>query len=183
MNLTNQFLIAMPQLSERPFKNSVVYVCQHDSEGAMGLIINKAVDARLAETLKHLEISVEGSTIDHPLFSGGPVQPEHGFVIHTPLGDWRTSMPVTDQIAVTTSKDILIAMAAGEGPDNAMVTLGYSGWDPGQLEQEIQENCWITCEANLEVLFRVPAYERWQTAVGLAGIRNPSQLTMYGGNA
>mgnify|MGYP001041810431 CR=1 FL=1 len=173
----------MPQLSERPFKNSVVYICQHDHQGAMGLIINKAVDTRLAEILQHLEISFDGSVTDYPLFSGGPVQPEHGFVIHTPLGDWRTSMPVTDQIAVTTSKDILAAMVAGEGPEDVMVTLGYSGWDPGQLEQEIQEHCWITCQADLNVLFHVPAYDRWQTAAALAGIKNPLQLTLYGGNA
>ncbi len=176
-------MIAMPQLSERPFRGSVVYICQHDREGAMGLIINKTAETPLTEILQHLEISVGERTSDKPLFLGGPVQPEHGFVIHAPLGDWRTSMPVTDQIAVTTSKDILVAMGEGEGPEDALVTLGYSGWDPGQLEAEIQQNCWITCEANPEILFHTPARERWRTAAALVGIKDPSLLTQYGGSA
>lgn len=183
MNFTNQFLIATPKMQDPNFQKSVIYICQHDQDGAMGLIINKPMNSQLSDILKHLEIDVSKMPEDRTVFSGGPVQPEHGFVIHSPIGDWKTSMTVTDQIAITTSKDILVAVAGGIGPDNLAIALGYSGWDQGQLEEELKANFWLVCDADFDLLFNAPISDRWTIAAEHAGIKSPQLLSPYTGNA
>ena len=136
--LTNQFLIAMPTLADPNFFQTVTYISEHNANGALGLVINRPLQLSLGQLLAHLDIVpdyVKGA--DLPVYHGGPVQPEQGFVIHNPLGQWGATLRITDQIGITTSRDILQALAQGEGPARLLVTLGYAGWGPGQLEQEL----------------------------------------------
>ena len=183
MDLTNQFLIAMPGLEDSGFKKSVVYICQHDHDGAMGLVINKTIENHLSDLLEHLSIDDQDLKQDQHVFCGGPVHPENGFIIHYPVGKWRTSLNINSQFGITTSKDILIAMANNEGPEKAFVALGYAGWEPGQLEEEIKKNCWLIVPAQPEIVFNTPVKQRWHKAFSLAGIRNPLHLSAYSGHA
>ena len=183
MDLTNQFLIAMPSLQDGGFEKSVVYICQHDRDGAMGLLINKTCDTQLSDLLEYLSIEDHDLKQDQSVFFGGPVHPENGFVIHYPVGRWRTSLNVTNTVGVTTSKDILIAMANNEGPQHAFLALGYAGWEPGQLEEEIKDNLWLVTPAQSDIIFDTPITQRWQKAFSLTGIRNPLHLSSYGGHA
>lgn len=170
-SLANQFLIAMPALADPNFVHSVTYICEHTEEGAMGIVINRPIDLTLGEVLKHMEIEPEpGVEMDHQVLLGGPVQPEHGFVLHTPVGEWGSSLQVTDGIAVTTSQDILSAIARGRGPEHFVVALGYAGWGAGQLEQEIADNAWLSGPANPDILFQSPFDQRWPSAAALLGV-------------
>lgn len=183
MDLTNQFLIATPSLQDSGFEKSVVYICQHDRDGAMGLVINKTSDTQLSDLLEYLSIEDQDLKQDQSVFFGGPVHPENGFVIHYPAGRWRTSLNINSKVGITTSKDILIAMANNEGPQNAFVALGYAGWEPGQLEEEIRDDCWLVTPAKPEIIFETPVKQRWDKAFSLTGIRNPLHLSTYGGYA
>jgi putative transcriptional regulator len=181
--LTNQLLIAMPSLRDPNFARGVAFLCQHGEDGAMGLMINRLSEYRLGDVLAQMNMHSELSDIiDAPVLIGGPVQPERGFVLHSPGGEWESSFKISEQISVTTSRDILVAMAAGKGPRHAVVTLGYSGWSPGQLEHELYENHWLTAPAAEQVLFETPLEERWEAAAGLVGV-NLFQLASYAGHA
>lgn len=171
LNLRNSFLIAMPALEDPNFFHTVTYICEHNEEGALGIVINRPSDISLAEMLSSMSISPEPQ-IDttRPIFEGGPVQPEHGFLLHSPLGQWSATLPVTEQIALTSSKDILEAIARGAGPERYLVALGYAGWGPGQLEEEIAANAWLSGPAAAEILFDTPAELRWQAAAALLGV-------------
>ena len=143
--LANQLLIAMPNLRDPNFARGVAFLCQHGEDGAMGLMVNRLSEYRLGDVLAQMNMVSEiPEVIDAPVLIGGPVQPERGFVLHSPRGEWESSFRISDRLSVTTSRDILVAMAAGEGPRHAIVTLGYSGWSPGQLEQELRDNAWLT---------------------------------------
>ncbi|TCK17138.1 putative transcriptional regulator [Thiogranum longum] len=169
--LTNQFLIAMPGLEDPNFFHSVTYICEHNEEGAMGLVINRPMNMQLGEILEHIEIrdaSVEARHI--PIYLGGPVQQERGFVLHSPLGEWEATMQVTDRIGVTSSLDILQAIAHDEGPEKILVTLGYAGWGAGQLEQELADNAWLSGPADPDILFNKPDDERWKAAAASLGV-------------
>jgi len=170
-SLSNHFLIAMPALADPNFVHTVTYLCEHNEEGAMGIVINRPLKVTLAEILDHMGIEpspqVDGST---PIFMGGPVQPERGFVIHSPVGAWESSLQVTSEIAVTTSRDILTAIAHGEGPAHYQIHLGYAGWGAGQLEQEMADNAWLSGPADSEILFERAVAERWTAAARLIGI-------------
>lgn len=171
LQLRNHFLIAMPGLDDPNFFHTVTYICEHNAEGALGIVINRPSDITLGDMLTQLSLNPEprlDSTIS--LFEGGPVQPEHGFLLHSPLGQWNTSLPVTEQIALTTSRDILEAIAKGAGPERFLVALGYAGWGPGQLEEEMAANAWLSGPATTEILFDTPAEERWQAAAALLGV-------------
>ncbi len=182
--LSSQLLIAMPSLRDANFARSVTYVCQHGDEGAMGLQINRLSDYRLGDVLDQMLLTSDlQEVIDAPVLIGGPVQPERGFVLHTPGGDWESSFRVTETLSVTTSRDILIAMAEGTGPEHALVTLGYSGWSAGQIEQELKENAWLTTPATDQVLFKTPLENRWQASAALLGVSDLVQLTSYAGHA
>src|SRR4029077_2098672 len=147
-NLANHFLIAMPGMRDPLFRRSVAFVCQHSDEGAMGLLINRLSEYRLGDVLAQINLQSDLAQVSEPpVLIGGPVQPERGFVLHAPHGQWESSFKISDSICVTTSRDILVAIAEGRGPERAIVTLGYSGWGAGQIETELKENAWLTADA------------------------------------
>lgn len=179
-NLQNHFLIAMPQLVDPNFSGTLTYLCEHNEHGAMGIVVNRPTDLSLKDILEQLDISLEAS--DQTLYAGGPVQLERGFVLHTDTREWQSTLAITDQIRLTTSKDILAAIAAGEGPEHFLIALGYAGWGAGQLEQEIAENAWLTCRANENVLFETPNSEKLHQAMAILGI-DSNQLNGQIGHA
>jgi len=169
--LTNQFLIAMPGLEDPNFFHSVTYICEHNENGAMGLVINRPLDMQLGEIFQHIDIheaSVEARQV--PVHLGGPVQQERGFVLHSPLGEWEATLNVTDRIGVTSSLDILQAIARNAGPEQTLVALGYAGWGAGQLEQELADNAWLSGPADPDILFNKPDEERWKAAAASLGV-------------
>jgi len=170
-NLTNHFLIAMPSLEDGNFSQSVTYICEHDENGALGITINRPSDIGLAEIFSQLQLSAASDhIINQTVLFGGPVQMDRGFILHSPVGNWNSSLKVTENIAVTTSQDIMEAIAKNEGPENSIIALGYAGWGPGQLELEISENSWLSCPASEDILFHTPIEKRWQAAALLLGI-------------
>ncbi|MTC31683.1 YqgE/AlgH family protein [Providencia alcalifaciens] len=175
MNLHNHFLIAMPSLTDPYFDHSVVYICEHNENGAMGLVINKPIeDFSVSEMLKKLEITISENTntrnLEKLVIAGGPVSEEHGFIIHTPVAGYAASLRLNDHVMVTTSKDILETLGSDQHPMNSLVTLGYSSWEPGQLENEIMENSWLTVKADPKLIFDTPLRDRWKAAGDLLGI-------------
>ncbi|HCE08052.1 MAG TPA: YqgE/AlgH family protein [Oxalobacteraceae bacterium] len=187
LNLANHFLIAMPSMLDPVFGGAVVYLCEHNAGGALGVIINKPTDMTMQVLLERIDLELEivpnRTAIDRKLVMfGGPVQIERGFVLHTPLGSFSSMMPVTDQIALTTSKDVLEAVASGDGPERILVSLGCSGWSAGQLEDEIARNGWLTVRADPSIIFDLPIEERFSAAMHLLGI-DPMMLTGEAGHA
>ena len=171
MDLTNQFLIAMPSLQDPNFHRTVTYLCAHNDEGAMGIVINRPLDLRLGEVLDHMSIEVVNDGVNQmTVLQGGPVQRERGFVIHEPLGQWDAVLAVGDRIGVATSRDILAAVAQGDGPSRAIVALGYAGWGAGQLEREVQQNAWLSGPADSSIIFDLPYEERYESAARLLGV-------------
>ena len=169
--LRDHFLLAMPGLSEGIFSNSVTYVCEHGESGAMGIVINQPLDLSVAEIFEHLQITANRDFSNVPVLAGGPVQIDHGFVLHRQCADhWEASLKVTDEITLTTSRDILRAIAQDEGPREHLIALGYAGWAAGQLEQELADNSWLTLPANSDIIFSTPAEERQGAAAALLGI-------------
>jgi len=181
--LTGHFLIAMPSLAEPPFSRGVALLCQHDENGAVGLLVNRLSDYRLGDILAQMKLEcVDPELADAPVLIGGPVQQERGFVLHREAGHWESSYRINTEWSITTSRDILVAMAAGEGPQQAVMALGYAGWEAGQLERELMDNAWLTAEASSRVLFDTPLEDRWIAAAGLVGV-DPRQLSSYAGHA
>jgi len=208
-SLENQFLIAMPSLGDDYFNKTVTYICEHNDEGAMGLIINMPVNITLHDLLKQIEeddkgqvsgqgaahqensleqalapeqepltATLENTLLDHSLdhsleqlvLSGGPISQNRGFVLHRTQSGWKSSLALSDDIMITTSKDILMALGTKKAPEQYMVTLGYAGWGPGQLESELQANSWLTIDADSDILFNTPIEQRWQKATEKLGI-------------
>lgn len=183
MDLTNQFLIAMPNLADPNFYRTVTFLCAHNSEGAMGIVINRPLGVNLGEILGHMEIPLDNIQVQTmPVCQGGPVQKERGFVIHRPAGSWDAVLPVSQDVAVATSRDILAAIASGQGPDDVVVALGYAGWGAGQLERELAENAWLSAPVNLDILFQAPFERRWEMAVQMLGV-DLSRLSVEAGHA
>jgi putative transcriptional regulator len=171
LDLTDHLLIAMPGLSDPNFHHTVTYVCAHSEEGALGIVINRPLDIPLEDVLSQMQLSSESITVNRmPVFSGGPVQRDRGFVLHRPAGQWGSTLHVTDGIGLATSRDILEALASGQGPQEVLVALGYAGWDAGQLEQEMAENSWLSTPASPEILFATPPERRWHAAAEKMGI-------------
>lgn len=172
INLTNHFLIAMPSMTDPYFAKSLAYVCEHNEQGALGLVINRPIDMSLRSLLEQINIPIgqPDSSFSEIVHFGGPVQMDRGFVLHKPLGEWQSTLTVNEDIGLTTSKDILEALGAGSGPENMLITLGYSGWAPGQLEHEVAQNAWLTVLASPQVIFEVPAEKRLSAAMTLLGI-------------
>ena len=195
MSLENQFLIAMPTLGDPYFNKTVTYICEHNDEGAMGLIINLPVNLTLLDLLKQVDMEEGGSvlkdgssektasadpivieltdinnSLEQPVLAGGPIAKQRGFVLHNSQAGWSSSLALSNEIMVTTSKDILSALGNENGPDKALITLGYAGWTAGQLEEEIQHNSLLTIEADLELLFDVPIHKKWEAAVQKLGV-------------
>jgi putative transcriptional regulator len=169
-SLANHFLIAMPRLADPNFTRTVTLLCDHSAEGAMGLVINRPTDLKLRDVYEQLEISPAGPEAEQSVYLGGPVQNNRGFVLHEPLGHWEATLPVTDTLGVSTSRDILDAIARHEGPDHYLVALGYAGWGPGQLERELADNAWLSVPASREIIFHLPVEERWRAAATLVGV-------------
>lgn len=165
----NHFLIAMPALKDPSFEHSITYICSHDKNGAMGIVLNNPTDLDLSEVFEQLEIEGPHGH-GRPVLLGGPVHQDHGFILHKDKGDWRSTLSITDDLHVSTSKDILTSLANGTGPSNYKVALGYAGWESGQLEQELLDNTWITVEASEEIIFSTPENEMYQAALKLLGI-------------
>ena len=170
-SLKNHFLIAMPMLADPHFFHSVVYLCEHNAEGAMGIVVNQPLVVTLGEVLQHTNIETSHPGMGHhPVYLGGPVRRDALFILHQPLQHWEATLAVTDTVGVTTSPDILNALAADEFHGQALVALGYAGWSVGQLEQEIADNAWLSGEAGTDILFNTPAEQRWAAAAALLGI-------------
>lgn len=183
LDLRHQFLIAMPAMADPNFSDSVVYICDHNERGALGLIINRPTELLLATLFDRIELKLEiAPWRDTPVYFGGPVQTERGFVLHEPPGTYGSTLPVTEQISLTTSKDVLEAIATGAGPQKMLVTLGCSGWGAGQLEGEIAQNAWLTVDATPQILFELPAEQRYGAALKLLGV-DANQLSGQVGHA
>ena len=187
IDLTNQFLIAMPGMVDETFSRAVVYLCEHNEKGALGLVINKPIDIKLKNLFEKVELALDRHELgEQPVFFGGPVQTERGFVLHEKLLDgespFNSTLSVPGGLEMTTSKDVLEAMAEGSGPAKVLVTLGYSGWQAGQLEDEIGRNGWLNVNADPKVIFDTPVEKRYDTALALLGI-DPRMLSQEAGHA
>lgn len=170
-NFTNHFLIAMPNLRDPNFARTVTLICEHSGEGAMGIVINRITDLRLTDILQQMDIeSGESQHLNMPVFVGGPVQNNRGFVLHEPLGTWESTLTVTESLGVTTSRDVLVALAENRGPQRCLLALGYAGWAAGQLEHEIGENAWLSGPADSQILFDTPVEARWGAAAKHLGV-------------
>ena len=167
----NHFIIAMPSLLDPNFFHAVTYICEHTTDGAMGIVINQPLNINLGEVLEHMDIPSPKSAIvtNAPVFYGGPIQRERGFVLHPPEGIWQSSLELTERLAITTSRDILEAIARGEGPKKAIVALGYAAWEEGQLEKEMAANTWLCIPATEELLFSVAPEDKWKTSTSTLG--------------
>jgi putative transcriptional regulator len=171
VNLTNHFLIAMPNMADPHFTRSLTFICEHNDQGALGVVINRPIEMTLGALFERLSLPLSSQILlQEPVYFGGPVQTDRGFVLHRPLGKWQSTLSVRDQMGLTTSKDILEAVGQGGGPSNMLVTLGYSGWAAGQLENEIKQNAWLTVEAKDAIIFETPAEQRLPQAMKLLGI-------------
>jgi len=170
-DLTNQFLIAMPTMVDPNFSRSVTYVCAHNDDGAMGIVINRPLELQLGEVFAQMDIAyTDDRSGEQTIYQGGPVHQDRGFIIHRPATQWDSTIHITDELAVSTSRDILEAMSAGEGPRDTLVALGYAGWGAGQLEQEMSQNAWLSGPASAEIIFRTEAAKRWETAAAIMGV-------------
>jgi putative transcriptional regulator len=171
VDLTHHFLIAMPAMTDPHFSKTLTFVCEHNEQGALGIVINRPIEMNLHALLEQVSIPADSEALKSvSIHFGGPVQVDRGFVLHTPVGEWQSTLAVGSEIGLTTSKDILEAVARGAGPRHILVTLGYAGWAPGQLEHEIAQNAWLTVPAKTEVIFDLPSEERLNAAMGLLGV-------------
>ncbi|HEU4852241.1 MAG TPA: YqgE/AlgH family protein [Telluria sp.] len=186
LNLANHFLIAMPAVEDPIFGGTVVYICEHNEKGVLGVVINKPTDMTMEILFERIDLKLADdmrpSVENEPIMFGGPVQDDRGFVLHTPGRRYSSSLNVTDEVAFTTSIDVLEAVAKGVGPKRLLVSIGYAGWSPGQLEEEISRNGWLTVGADAHVLFDLPAEQRYTAAIKLLGI-DPLMLAPEAGHA
>jgi putative transcriptional regulator len=181
--LQDHFLIAMPAMGDPNFNETVTYVCKHDEEGAMGIVINRPTEMLLAEVFKQLSLEPGDPRVaEMPVLAGGPVQRDRGFVLHRSSARFDSTLETAAGIKVTVSQDVLAAVARGDGPDPVLVALGYAGWDAGQLEAELAANAWLSVQADQKVLFETPFEQRWRAAAGLLGV-DIHQLASYAGHA
>ena len=171
IDLTHHFLIAMPNMVDPYFAKSLTYICEHNDQGALGVVVNRPIDLSLQALFERINLKLEPHELrDMPIYFGGPVQTDRGFVLHQPIGDWHSTLNVRDSLGLTTSKDILEAVGRGSGPVRMLVTLGYSGWAAGQLEHELGQNAWLTVEAGEQIIFDLPAEEKLPAAMELLGV-------------
>jgi putative transcriptional regulator len=170
-NFTDHFLIAMPNMADPNFAHTLTYVCEHSDEGALGIVVNRPIDMTLSALCEQIDVILSDAQLrSTPVYFGGPVQVDRGFVLHRPRGAWQSTLAIGEDLGLTTSKDVLEALGRGQGPRDVVVSLGYAGWSAGQLEQEIAQNAWLTVEADRGVLFDTPAEARLPAAMKLLGI-------------
>jgi len=175
VSLANHFLIAMPAMADPNFARTLTFICEHNADGALGIVINRPTDMNLATLFERVGLSLETPQSEQifaamPVYFGGPVQTDRGFVLHRPAGEWQSTLKVTDDIGLTSSRDVLQSMGASGQPHEVLVTLGYAGWSAGQLEWEISQNAWLTVAANPQVIFDLPPEERLPAAMQLLGV-------------
>lgn len=175
VNLTHHFLIAMPAMTDPNFVKTLTYICEHNDQGALGIIINRPIDMNLAGLFERVNIDLEDDRAvsnysNMPVYYGGPVQTDRGFVLHRPLGEWQSTLKVKDELGLTSSRDILQSMATEAEPQEVLITLGYAGWSAGQLEWELSQNAWLTVEADPEIIFNLPPEERLVAAMQSLGV-------------
>ena len=187
INFTNQFLIAMPGMEDENFEGSVVYLCEHSPQGALGLVINKPIDIKLENLFEKVELALDRAELrGQPVYFGGPVHTERGFVLHPKTGvpsPYTSTLDIPGAgVEMTTSKDVLEALAQGAGPSKVLVMLGYSGWGAGQLEDELRRNGWLTVDADPSIIFDTPVEERYERALKLLGV-DPRMLSQDAGHA
>ncbi|MGB7480527.1 MAG: YqgE/AlgH family protein [Burkholderiaceae bacterium] len=183
LDLSNHFLIAMPTMLDPIFGGTVIYLCEHNANGALGVVINKPTDMTMEVLFERIDLKLEiAPTEAAPVMFGGPVQVERGFVLHSPTRQYSSTLKVSDDVALTTSKDVLEAAAHGDGPAHMLVSLGCAGWSAGQLEEELSRNGWLTVPADPAIIFELPVAERFTAALGLLGI-DPVMLTAESGRA
>jgi len=182
--LSNQLLVAMPSLADPNFSHSVTLICEHNERGALGLVINRPLEMRMSEVLDQLSLKTDDARLrDMPVLGGGPVQRDRGFVLHRPgPQSWESTMPISDTLHVTTSRDILAAMVKGSGPKTAAIALGYAGWEAGQLDEELLQNAWLTVPCDDSLIFELPFEQRWHAAARLLGIEL-SRISTQAGRA
>ncbi len=170
-SFTDQFLIAMPALRDPNFQQTVTLICQHNQDGALGIVINRTINLTVGDVLAQMNLPSEYySEAGTPVHYGGPVQTERGFILHRDVGNWQSTLAINEDIGLTTSRDILEAMAANEGPEHSLVALGYAGWGSGQLEHELGENAWLSGPADYDLVFSTPVDDRWHAAAKLLGV-------------
>ncbi len=183
VNLTGHFLIAMPAMTDPYFAKSLTFICEHNKDGAMGVVINRPIDMTLDALFEQIDLDLNDNPIaTKSVHFGGPVQIDRGFVLHKPAGEWQSTIAINGDTALTTSKDILEAVAHGNGPEKILVTLGYAGWSAGQLEQEMAHNAWLSVKAADSVIFDLPSADKLDAAMGLLGV-DFSQLSEEAGHA
>lgn len=185
MNLQNNFLIAMPKILDPFFQKSVVYICEHNKNGAMGLIINKPINNLFIDNiLNNLNIKINKNVIYHTqqIFYGGPIEKTHGFILHSPKNIFHSTLKLSDDIMITTSKDVLKTIGTEKQPQSTFIALGYSSWEQGQLEEEIIKNNWLTAKADSNIIFHTPISERWNKATSIIG-KNVFNISNQTGHA
>ena len=183
MDLTHHFLIAMPNMADPNFSRSLTYICEHNEQGALGVVVNRPIDMTLASLFEQIEIPLHNQALARlPVYFGGPVQGDRGFVLHRPAGSWQSTLSVNQDVGLTTSRDILQAVGEGHGPNRILVSLGYAGWAPGQLENEIQHNGWLHCDADPDLIFGRDIEEKYLRALRKIGI-DPGMLSNEAGHA
>jgi len=175
VNLTGHFLIAMPAMTDPYFARSVIFICDHNENGAMGVVINRPIDLTLDALFEQIELQLSDPAASMPVYFGGPVQTDRGFVLHHPAGNWQSTISLNDGIALTASRDILEAVAQGVGPQKILVTLGYAGWDAGQLEEEISQNAWLTvrspdAQSQDSIIFDIAIADKFDAAMHMLGV-------------
>ncbi len=187
MNLQHHFLIAMPSLLEPQFRRAVIYICEHNAEGAMGLVVNKPMEKITIESILHkLRITPTPRDPDislaKPVFAGGPLADDRGFILHTPQEGFGSSIQISPDTMITTSKDVLATLGTAQQPPDVLLALGYAGWQQGQLEKEVRNNVWLTIEADTQILFHTPAARRWRKAASKLGI-DMLRVALHAGHA
>lgn len=168
--LRNHFLLAMPGLTDPLFSRSVTYICDHSEHGAMGIVLNQPLGITLHEVFHQLSLDTSSPAGKTPVLAGGPVNTQRGFVLHRDQGNWDSTLHITSEICLTASRDIVAAIADNTGPKSAQFALGYAGWSPGQLEDEIANNAWLTIEADSSIIFDTPVEQRWAAAAAWLGV-------------
>jgi putative transcriptional regulator len=182
-SMANQLLIAMPGMADPNFSSTVTLICEHNDEGALGIVINRPLDLKLSGLFEQLDLGdPDPDAAEHPVLMGGPVGPERGFVLHGPGKRYENTLSVSDDIQLTLSRDVIEEMAAGRGPEQALIALGYAGWGAGQLESEMLANSWLTVPATPGIVFDMPFDQRWMSAARTLGI-DISQISPDAGHA
>ena len=170
-NFTHHFLIAMPNMVDPHFTRTLTYIAEHNEQGALGIIVNRPIDMTLASLFERIEVPLEAEGFAaQPVYFGGPVQTDRGFVLHRPVGSFQSSIDIGNGLALTSSRDVLQSLGGENEPEEVLVTLGYAGWGPGQLEEEISRNAWLTVPASAELIFDTPVEQRYDKALALLGL-------------